>query len=93
MPMPMPMPMPPKMRSEMENIRKELERLPPELRDRMLDEILDTLPPDEDFPPELQRALMKAMLLGGQGLEDLLDELSGIPLPLPGRGGPRKRRS
>ncbi|MDS4022997.1 MAG: hypothetical protein RKR03_21205 [Candidatus Competibacter sp.] len=92
-PMPMPMPMPPKMRNEMENIRKELERLPPELRDRMLDQILDTLPPDEDFPPELQRALMKAMLLGGQGLEDLLDELSGIPLPHPGRGSPRNRWS
>jgi tetratricopeptide (TPR) repeat protein len=93
MPMPMPMPMPPKMRHEMEDLRKELERLPPALRDRMLDQILNDLPPDEDFPPEVQRALVKAMLLGAQGLEDLLDELSGLPLPLPGRGGRRNRRS
>ena len=94
MPMPMPMPMPPKMRREMEEIRKELERLPPALRDRMLDQILDELPPDDDFPPEIQRALMKIMLLGGKGIEDLMDELPDLPLPFPGdRGGRRKRRS
>lgn len=92
-PMPMPMPMPPKMRREMEDIRKELERLPPALRDRMLDQILDELPPDDDFPPEVQRAIMKMMLLG-EGIEDLLDELpEDLPLPFPGgRGGRGKRR-
>ncbi len=94
MPMPMPMPMPPKMRREMEEIRKELERLPPPLRDRMLDQILDELPPDDEFPPEIQRAIMKMMLLGGN-IEDLLDELpENLPLPFPGgRGGRGKRRS
>jgi hypothetical protein len=93
MPMPMPMPIPPKMRREMEEIRKELERLPPALRDRMLDQILDELPPDDEFPPEIQRAIMKMMLLG-EGIEDLLDELPDLPLPFPGgRGGRGKRRS
>ncbi|MBS1221784.1 MAG: hypothetical protein H6R23_1404, partial [Proteobacteria bacterium] len=95
MPMPpsMPLPVPPKMRREMEQIRKELERLPPALRDRMLDQILDDLPPDDDFPPEIQRALMKMMLFGGN-IEDLLDELpEDLPLPFPGgRGGRGKRR-
>ena len=93
-PMPMPIPIPPKMRREIEDMRRELERLPPPLRDRMLDQILDELPPDDEFPPEIQRALMKMMLLGG-GIEDLLDELpEDLPLPLPGgRGGRGKRRS
>lgn len=93
-PMPMPIPIPPKMRREIEDMRRELERLPPALRDRMLDQILDELPPDDEFPPEIQRALMKMMLLGG-GIEDLLDELpEDLPLPLPGgRGGRGKRRS
>ena len=60
----------------------------------MLDQILDELPPDDEFPPGVQRALMKMMLLGG-GIEDLLDELpEDLPLPLPGgRGGRGKRRS
>ncbi len=93
-PMPMPIPIPPKMRREIEDMRRELERLPPPLRDRMLDQILDELPPDDEFPPGVQRALMKMMLLGG-GIEDLLDELpEDLPLPLPGgRGGRGKRRS
>ena len=93
-PMPMPIPIPPKMRREIEDMRRELERLPPALRDRMLDQILDELPPDDEFPPGVQRALMKMMLLGG-GIEDLLDELpEDLPLPLPGgRGGRGKRRS
>ena len=92
-PMPMPMPMPPKMRREIEDMRRELERLPPALRGRMLDQILDELPPDDEFPPQVQRALMKMMLLGG-GIEDLLDELpDDLPLPFPGgRGGRGKRR-
>ncbi|MCU0807395.1 MAG: hypothetical protein MUC53_05395 [Candidatus Contendobacter sp.] len=90
--MPLPMPIPPKMRREMEEIRKELERLPPPLRDRMLDHILDELPPDDEFPPEIQRALMKMVLLGG-GIEDLLDELpDDLPLPFPGGGGGRGKR-
>jgi len=90
--MPLPIPIPPKMRREMEEIRKELERLPPPLRDRMLDQILDELPPDDEFPPEIQRALMKMVLLGG-GIEDLLDELpDDLPLPFPGGGGGRGKR-
>ena len=44
----------------MEDLRKELEQMPPALQDRMLDQILDSLPLDDDFPPEVQRALMKA---------------------------------
>lgn len=92
--LPMPLPMPPRMRREIEEIRKELERLPPTLRGRMLDQILDDLPPDDDFPPAMQRAIMKMMLLGGN-IGDLLDELpDNLPLPLPGgRGGRGKRRS
>ena len=92
-PMPMPMPMPPKMRREIEDMRRELERLPPALRGRMLDQILDELPPDDEFPPGVQRALMKMMLLGGD-IEDLLDELpDDLPMPFPGgRGGRGKRR-
>ena len=92
-PAPLPMPIPPKMRREIEDMRKELERLPPALQGRMLDQILDDLLPDDDFPPEIQRAIMKMMLLGG-GIEDLLDELpEDLPLPFPGgRGGRGKRR-
>ncbi|MFZ1641864.1 MAG: hypothetical protein WAV07_10645, partial [Candidatus Contendobacter sp.] len=91
--MPSPLPMPPKMRREFEEIRGQLERLPPALRGRMLDQILDSLPPDDDFPPEIQRAIMKMMLLG-EGIENLLDELPDLPLPFPGgRGGRGKRRS
>ena len=92
-PLPMPLPIPPKMRSEIEDMRRELERLPPALRGRMLDQILDDLPPDDEFPPEIQRAIMKMMLLGGD-IEDLLDELpEDLPLPFPGgRGGRGKRR-
>jgi tetratricopeptide (TPR) repeat protein len=85
-----PLPLPPKLRNDMEDLRKELERLPPALRDRMLDQILDSLPLDDDFPPEVQRALMKALLLGGGSLENLLDELPDFPLP--GRGGRKHRR-
>jgi hypothetical protein len=93
-PMPLPIPMPPKMRREIEDMRRELERLPPPLRGRMLDQILDDLPPDDDFPPAVQRAIMKMMLLGGD-IQDLLDELPDeIPLPSPGgRGRHGKRRS
>ena len=89
---PMPMPMPPKMRREIEDMRRELERLPPTLRGRMLDQILDELPPDDDFPPEIQRAIVKMMLLGGN-IEDLLEELpDNLPMPFPG-GGRGNRRS
>ncbi len=94
-----PPPMPPKMRREMEDLRRQLEQLPLGLRDKMLDAILDDLPPDDDFPPEIQRALFKAMLLGGEGLRDLLEELEeleelpDLPFPPPrGRGGRNKRR-
>lgn len=93
-PLPLPMPMPPKMRREMEDLRRNLERLPPALRERMLDQILDELPPDDELPPEIQKAIMKMMLLG-EGIEDLLDELpDDLPLPFPGGRGRRgKRRS
>ncbi|MFO7641512.1 MAG: hypothetical protein R6X17_09695 [Candidatus Competibacteraceae bacterium] len=87
-----PPPMPPKVRREMEEIRRELERLPPALRGQMLDAILDDLPPDDEFPPEIQRALMKMMLLGDEGFRDLLDEMPDFPPPPRGRGGRNKRR-
>jgi tetratricopeptide (TPR) repeat protein len=94
-PMPMPLPpMPPKMRRELEQIKKELERLPPALRSRMLDQMLDDLPPDDEFPPEIQRVLMKILLLGDD-IEDILDELpDDFPPPFPGgREGRKKHRS
>ncbi len=87
---PQSLPMPPKMRREMEEIHRELERLPPVLREQMLNQILDDLPPDEDVPPEIQRALMKAMLLGGGSIEKLIDELPDFPLPPQGRGRGRR---
>lgn len=92
MPMPMPMSMPPQMRRELEEAREELEQMPPALRERMLNQLLDSLPRDADFPPEVQRAIMKALLLGGDGLEKLLD-LDEDDFPSPGRGRPRRRRS
>ncbi|MDZ7622529.1 MAG: hypothetical protein U5O69_09350 [Candidatus Competibacteraceae bacterium] len=58
----------------------------------MLDKILDSLPPDDEFPPEIQRALMKMMLLGDEGFRDLLDEMPDFPPPPRGRGGRNKRR-
>ncbi len=85
-----PLPLPPTLRRDMEDLRKELEQLPPALQDRMLDQILDSLPRDDGFPPDVQRALMKAFLLGGAGLEGLLDELPDFPLP--GQGGRKNRR-
>jgi cellulose synthase operon protein C len=88
-----PPPMPRKMQREMEEIREQLQQLPPALRGQMLDAILDDLPPDDDFPPEIQRALMKLMLLGGEGLGDILDEMPDFPPPPRGRGGRHKRRS
>lgn len=89
----MPPMMPSGMPREMEEIRRELERLPPALRDRMLNQILDDLPPDDDFPPEVQRALVKALLLGGGNLGELLDDLPDFPPSSPRRGGHRNRRS
>jgi hypothetical protein len=91
--MPMPMSMPPQMRREMEELREEMEQMPPALRERMLDQILDSLPQDDDFPPEVQRAIMKALLLGGDRLEELLNmDMDDFPMPSPGRGRPGGRR-
>jgi len=91
--MPMPMSMPPQMRREMEEAREELEQMPPALRERMLNQLLDSLPQDDDFPPEVQRAIMKALLLGGDGLEELLNmDMDDFPMPSPGRGRPGGRQ-
>ncbi|MBK8752902.1 MAG: hypothetical protein IPL99_15265 [Candidatus Competibacteraceae bacterium] len=90
---PMPMPMLPNIPAEIEEIRRDLERLPPALRERMLNRILDDLPPDDDFPIEVQRAMMKALLLGGGNLEELLDDLPDFPPSSPRRGGRRNRWS
>ena len=92
---PRPMPsMPSGMPHELEEMRSTLERLPPALRDRMLNQILDDLPPDDDFPPEAQRAIIKALLLGGSGnLGELLDDLPDFFPSSPPRGGRRNRRS
>lgn len=87
-------PMPPKLQKDMDEIRRELERLPPALRSIALDKILDSLPPDDDFPPEIQRALMKIILLGEDALGDILDDLPDTPpLPRRGRGGRPRGRS
>jgi hypothetical protein len=77
----------------MEEIRDDLERIPPKMRDKileqMLEQMLDSLPPDENIPPELSKKVFKALLRGGEGLEDLLD----LPdFPLPGGGKRKKRR-
>jgi len=77
----------------MEEIRDDLERMPPKIRDKMLDQLLDqmldSLPPDDSIPPELGKKVIKALLRGGEGLEDLLD----LPdLPPPGGGKRKKRR-
>lgn len=91
---PRPMPsMPSGMPRELEEMRSTLDQLPPALRDRMLNQILDDLPPDDDFPPEVQRALMKALLLGDERLEELLDDLPDFPPSSSRRGGRRNRRS
>jgi tetratricopeptide (TPR) repeat protein len=98
--MPMPMNMPSSVREEMAEIREQLEQLPPALRDQMLDRILDDMPKDGDFPPEVQRALMKAMILGNNPLQKLLDmdmdfdmdDDDDFPPPPRGRGRPKKRR-
>ncbi|MDQ5910331.1 MAG: hypothetical protein QG599_2427 [Pseudomonadota bacterium] len=97
--MPIPFPMPPHMRREMEEIREQLEYMPPALRERMLDSLLDSLPEDKDFPREMQRAIMKAILLGGEGqmermpeIEDMDEDEDDFPAPSRGRGRPKNRR-
>ncbi len=79
--------------AEMNQLREDLEQLPPPLRDQLLDELMDELPIDADnLPPEARKALLKALLLGGGDLADLLDA-PDFPLPSPGRGRRKKRRS
>ncbi len=83
----------PPMPRELEKMREDLARLPPALRQRMLNQILDSLPPDDDFPPEVQRAIMKALLLGGDRLEELLNmDMDDFPMPSPGHVRPGGRR-
>jgi len=82
--------MPPDIRGEIEELRRELRKAPPALRKIMLERILDDLPPDDDFPPEVQRTMMRMMLLGDLDVGDSDDE-PGFPFPLPrGRGRPRR---
>ncbi|HOW74957.1 MAG TPA: hypothetical protein P5102_08680 [Candidatus Competibacteraceae bacterium] len=81
----------PPMPRELAQMRENLAQMPPALRKRMLDQILDSLPPDDEFPPEVQRAIMKALLLGGEGLEELLN-MDMDDFPPPGRGRPERRR-
>ncbi|MEZ5574790.1 MAG: hypothetical protein R3F44_03780 [Candidatus Competibacteraceae bacterium] len=79
--------------TEMNQLREVLEQLPPPLRDRLLDELMDELPIDADnLPPEAREALLKALLLGGGNLADLLDA-PDFPLPPPDRSQRKKRRS
>ncbi|MCB1826216.1 MAG: hypothetical protein KDJ54_17245 [Candidatus Competibacteraceae bacterium] len=79
--------------AEIDQLREELERLPPPLRARLLDEIMDELPIDaDDLPPEARKALLKALLLGGGDFADLLD-VPDFPFPSPDRGRRKKRRS
>ncbi|MCB1819973.1 MAG: hypothetical protein KDI73_00125 [Candidatus Competibacteraceae bacterium] len=89
--------LPPNMRTEMEEIRRELERLPPVLRGPMLDRILDEMPEDDDFPPEVQRALMRALILGNNPLQAIFDsdeddDDDDFPPPRRGRSRPGRRR-
>jgi len=81
----------------MEEIRRELERLPPVLRGPMLDRILDEMPEDDDFPPEVQRALMRALILGNNPLQAIFDsdeddDDDDFPPPRRGRSRPGRRR-
>lgn len=79
--------------TEMNQLREVLEQLPPPLRDRLLDELMEELPIDADnLPPEAREALLKALLLGGGDLADLLDA-PDLPLPPPDRSRRGKRRS
>ena len=84
--------MPPDIRGEIEELRRELRKAPPALRKIMLEQILDDLPPDDDFPPEVQRTIMRMMLLGDLDAGDSDDDEPGFPFPLP-RGRGRRRRS
>lgn len=81
--------LPPRMRTEIEEMRRELERLPPMLRGQMLDRMLDDMPEDDDLPPGLQRMIMKALILGMDLDEDDDDDL---PSPARGRRRPKNRR-
>ena len=83
--------MPPDIRGEIEELRRELRKAPPALRKIMLERILDDLPPDDDFPPEVQRTMMRMILLGDLDAGDSDDDEPGFPFPLPrGRGRPRR---
>lgn len=89
-PMNLPMPIPSEFLDDLEEIREELKRIPPAMRKIAMEQIINDFPLGDEFPAELQRALMR-MLLGGpleSGGGDHDDP--DFPFPLPrGRGGRR----
>jgi tetratricopeptide (TPR) repeat protein len=91
------LPMPPGLPAELKQMRQALEQMDPKKRERLLDAMLEDMPPDADgFPPELRKAILRAVLLddfSGDNLGDLLESLEGLPPPGHGRGKSRKRRS
>lgn len=84
----------PDLPDDLKQIRQVLEKLEPNQRERLVDAMLEDMPPDADgFPPELQRVILKAVLLNdfnGGNLADLFDSLD-IP-PRSGRGWHKSRK-
>jgi tetratricopeptide (TPR) repeat protein len=72
-----------------EEIRQELNRVPPALRKIAMERIIDDFPLHDDLPPEMQRGLIRMLLSGHMELGGS-DNEPDFPFPLPrGRGGRR----
>jgi len=91
LPMNLPMAMPPDFLDDMEEIREELNRIPPALRKIAMERMIDDFPLDDDLPAEMQRALIRMLLTGHAGSGDKDDDGPDFPLPPPRSRGGRRR--
>lgn len=91
LPMNLPMAIPPDLLDGIEEIREELNRVPPALRKIAMEQIINDFPLDDSLPAEVQRALIRMLLTGHPGSGDKDDDGPDFPFPLPGSRGGRRR--
>ena len=87
-------PMPEDLFEDLEEIREMLLSLPPNQRDKMLDQMLKDFSPDKHgIPPEMGKILLKALLLPGGAGGGPLDLLDDMPSPFDFPSPRRSRRN